>query len=183
MKLLLENWRQYLAEQTELWGHHIDPEEKVFVSDRPYTSFRNVQQETPIHGMMKPKGLWYACGDSWTEFSKGAWDRVEGNYLYELELGDNVLQISTKEELDQFIDRFLVPGQFGKVLDWKKVQDEGYAGVEICPYNWTARANSLEGNPRFEWYYPWDVASGCIWDNSGVKDIKLLAERTDETPT
>ena len=183
MKLLLENWRQYLTEQTEVWGHHISPEEKVFVSDKPYTSFRNVRQETPAHSMIKPKGLWYSCGDSWAEFSKQTWDQVRGNHLYGLELGDSVLQISTEEELDQFIDRFLTPGQFGKVLDWKKVQDEGYAGVEICPYNWEARQRALNGDPRFEWYYTWDVASGCIWDSKGVKSVKLLAERTNETPT
>mgnify|MGYP003135984010 CR=1 FL=1 len=183
MKLLLENWRQYLTEQTELWGYHIDPGEKVFVSDRPYTSFRNVQQETPAYGMMKPKGLWYACGDSWIEWSESELGQIRGDHLYGLELGEGILRISTEEEFSQFIDRFLTPGEFGKILDWKKVQDEGYAGVEICPYNWEARQLALDGNDRYEWYYPWDVASGCIWDSSGVKNVELLAEKTDETPT
>ena len=181
MKLILENWRKYLTEQTEVWGYHIDPQEKTFVSEEPYASFRNVQQETPVHGMMKPEGLWYSCGDSWSEFSKQTWDQVGGNYLYGLELGDDVLQVSTEEELEQFIDRFLVSGRFGGVLDWKKIQDEGYAGVEICPYNQEAREFALDGNDRYEWYYPWDVASGCIWHARGVKNVELVAERTDET--
>jgi hypothetical protein len=53
------------------------------------------------------------------------------------------------------------------LIDWKKVAKE-YSGIEICPYIGEQRL-------KFSWYYPWDVASGCVWDNSAVKSINLVS--------
>ena len=176
MKLLLENWRKYLLkEQSELWNYKIQPEQKIFVSSKPYSSFRNVQQEKPVHAMSKPQGLWYGCGDSWLDWAKGEMPHMieKTNYLYEVRLGEEILQISNDNEFSDFQSFYGFTSQFHQTaIDWEKIQSEGYHGVEICPY--------LLGKRSEDWYYPWDVASGCIWNSAGISDIILLAERGDE---
>ena len=57
----------------------------------------------------------------------------------------------------------------GTAIDWELIQKEGYGGIEICPYNWGWRSQN--------WYYGWDVASGCVWDSSSIQDVVLLAEK------
>ena len=44
-----------------------------------------------------------------------------------------------------------------------------YDGIEINPYQFEARY-------QYTWYYGWDIASGCIWNLSGVK-LKLLTDQ------
>lgn len=48
-----------------------------------------------------------------------------------------------------------------------------YNGVEMIPY-----IKSFT-NKRF-WYWTVDVASGCVWNPDGVKEIKLLARKVGE---
>ena len=177
MKLLFENWRQYfLKEQAELFGYHISPTQKIFISDEPYAGFREVPQEKPRHAAIKPKGLWYACGDSWIE-----WVRREmphwlerANYLYEVKLGEEIIQISNDDEFGNFHAEFGFTPQDAydprsRAINWKEIQEQDYNGVEICPYLWERRQE--------DWYYGWDVASGCIWNSAGISDIVLLAEK------
>jgi len=174
MKLLLENWRKYLlTEQSELWGHQIAPDQKVFISKEPYTNFRNTVQKTPDNSRRKPAGLWYACGDEWIEWTKSEMPEwlESSDYLYEVKLGDGVLRITNAEEFEWLEQKYLRPGRYNdEVIDWKAIQDDGYSGIEICPYQSHGRYGS-------EWYYGWDVASGCIWDSSGIAEINLIAER------
>tara|TARA_Y100000310_G_scaffold74466_1_gene70694 strand:- start:3247 stop:3795 length:549 start_codon:yes stop_codon:yes gene_type:complete len=182
MKLLLENWRKYLlTEQTTFWDYKIRPDQKIFLSSEPWTTFRPASQVKPEYAQQKPTGLWYGCGDSWIEWVKGEMPKKleEANYLYEVKLGGKILQISNDPEFGNFEANFGLPSRGGVAINWKKVQKQGYNGVEICPYNWERRMES-------DWYYPWDVASGCIWNPSGVSDIVLLAEKgesNNETPT
>jgi len=57
-------------------------------------------------------------------------------------------------------------------VDWEKISRQ-YSGIEINPYLWRRR---LQGGM---WYYGWDCASGCVWNESAIKEVKLLA-RYDE---
>jgi hypothetical protein len=59
-------------------------------------------------------------------------------------------------------------GEFGESIDWKDVSNE-YDGIEINPYQNEARY-------QYTWYYPWDVASGCVWHLKNLK-IKLLTDK------
>ena len=174
MKLLFENWRKFLIkEQSELWGHHITPEQKVFISKTPYTEFRNVQQKKPPHPMIKPQGLWYGCGDAWI-----AWLRTEqpdwleeSSYLYEVKTDGKIYKVSNDADFEELEFDYGFGGRYGnQSIDWELMQKEGYGGIEICPYNWQRRTDS-------DWYYGWDVASGCIWDSSSIQDVILLAEK------
>ena len=173
MKLLIENWRKYLlTEQTTLWDYNIRPDQKIFLSSEPWTAFRSVLQDKPEYAQQKPKGLWYGCGDSWIEWVKGEMPQKlsEANYLYEVKLGEEIIQISNDDEFGNFQSEFGFPSLAGVAINWKEIQEQEYNGIEICPYNWERRMTA-------DWYYPWDVASGCIWNPSGVSDISLLAEK------
>jgi hypothetical protein len=57
------------------------------------------------------------------------------------------------------------------VINWMKVSKVA-DGVEICPVQ-----PSLRDDPKIEWYYNWDVASGCIWRPSGLMELVLVAQR------
>jgi len=95
----------------------------------------------------------------------------KANYLYEVKLGEEIIQISSDDEFDNFQSEFGFPlGKRGPAINWKEIQEQEYNGIEICPHNWERRE-------ELDWYYPWDVASGCIWNLSGVSDIVLLAEK------
>jgi len=177
MKLLFENFRKFLlTEQSELWGYHIKPEQKVFISKEPYTDFRNVRQERSQMPMQKPKGLWYGCGDDWIQWLRGDMPEwlEEATYLYEIKLGSDVLQISNDDEFQNLEDEFLIFAPYGqKAMDWGLIQNAGYSGLEICPYNEGRRWGS-------DWYYGWDVGSGCIWDSKGIVEVTLLAQKSEE---
>ena len=182
MKLPLENWRKYLLiEQTTFWDYEIRPDQKVFLSSEPWTAFKPALQVKPEYAGQKPKGLWYGCGDSWITWIKQEMPAKldKANYLYEVILGEEIIQISNDDEFGNFQSEFGFSSLAGVAINWKEIQEQEYNGIEICPYNYERRMKS-------DWYYGWDVASGCIWNLSGVSDIMLLAEKgesNNETPT
>ena len=173
MKLLMENWRKYLTEEKELFGYEIQKNEKVFVSPEAFEGVRPVTQKS---SGLKPTGLWYSCGDEWVEWLESempSWlNRV--NYLYRIEVNqERILTLRNPKDFEFLKDNFNSDDGFG--VNWKKIQDEGYAGIEICP-----RQSSIKQNYDYLWYSGWDVASGCIWDPAGIKGFKLIAQREGE---
>ena len=46
-----------------------------------------------------------------------------------------------------------------------------YGGIEITPY--------LLERRKIDRYNTFDVASGCIWNNKIIKEIKLVYEKVD----
>ena len=41
--------------------------------------------------------------------------------------------------------------------------------------------NKWEGSGgKIDWYNTFDVASGCIWNNKIIKEIKLVYEKVDD---
>ena len=127
MKLLFENWRQYLlTEQTTFWGYNIQPDQKVFLSSEPWTTFKPALQVKPDYAGQKPKGLWYGCGDSWIEWVKGEMPKKleEANYLYEVKLGEEIIQISNDDEFDNFQSEFGFSSLDEQVaINWKEIQE------------------------------------------------------------
>ena len=59
-------------------------------------------------------------------------------------------------------------------IDWRKLQDNGYSGIEICPnlenMKWPKNSD-FDYEFLLDWYYSWDVASGCIWKKNGIQNI------------
>jgi len=125
----------------------------------------------------KPNGLWYECQDgsseSWKEFCEmglsDGYSKYDGTYNVVLE-GDGyyILNISDEKHFDKFVEMYSVPHPVfpndpeENLIDWPKVA-EHYSGIEICPY--------LASRRDVSWYYGWDVASGCIWDAKGIKEL------------
>lgn len=131
----------------------------------------------------KPEGIWYSCGKSWYNFIKDndINDRLN-KYIHSLYLKrkicitikeknyEKLLVIKNNDEFDAFFNKYKI---FSKTLnyfliDWKKVSND-YGGIEICPY--------LKDKRMVTWYYPWDVASGCIWNNDLIFNTKIVYEK------
>ena len=199
MKKIFDNWSNYLLkEQTELWGYHIRPEQRVFISPDKFTGMRGVDQDPPdpkefFGSDMKPKGLWYACGDDWIR-----WLRInqeewidDSKYLYEIELtnppgwgGDLYHLNDDVNELKGFAEMFQTDaldyaGRRRDTVDWRKVQMTGAMGIEICPYDRKIYRDGF----RAPWYEAWDASSGCIWNPRAIKEVRLLAVNQENTET
>jgi len=125
----------------------------------------------------KPAGLWYACGNDWIDWAvSNDWGR--GMYIYQIYINEgNMAMIRTKDGILNFNRKFQAnPHKYpyaGSRIDWDIVAN-AHSGIEICPYIGSVRMSSI-----VDWYYSWDVASGCIWDPSAITGIKLVAEKID----
>lgn len=145
-----------------------DPEVNYHLSIKPIPRYiETITQEVG----MKPRGLWYGCGNSWLDWLESEMPQWldQGNYLYEMWPGDNLLYLRHADDLDRFTRQYGVK-QYGNDyhIDWLKVADR-HAGIEICPYHYSRRLSLY-------WYYTWDVASGCIW-GKGNHLVNLVAQR------
>lgn len=144
---------------------------RVHMSKKPF----ELEQRTFNQKVtMKPSGFWYGFGSDWIDWTRSEMPEWTGKYIYAVDTDNtNVLQIKTHMELMQF-NREYSQGlmsqiyEEGEAIDWKKVASK-YDGIEINPYQFKARQ-------QYMWYYGWDVASGCVWNLSGVK-LKLLTDK------
>ena len=132
----------------------------------------------------KPRGFWVSCetgiknDTSWEK-----WCKIEGysperlKYKHEIKLNEkaHLKTIKSPEEIQQFTNQYLenplptIPQlKFCTAINWTKVS-EVYDGILIYPYQWSMRLND-----ECFWYYPWDCASGCIWDLDIITSIELI---------
>ena len=160
---------------SDWFGFKIPTNKRIFLCKKPYTSFKDMtNRQRTSH---KPEGLWYAHGDAWVEWAEGNIPESleESHYLYEVQLHPKqILTLSTKPMLKAFDSAFKAKNIYGfdfageySQVDWPDVAT-GWAGIEIIPW---------QRYPRPPWYNSWDVASGCVWGEQGVKSIKLLHKR------
>ena len=132
---------------------------KVHMSRGPIQKLSTFSQGVEF----KPKGLWYDCDKEWMSWiSSEMPDWVTGyNYVYTIHLNkSNILELKSEDDILNFTQEYGTAST--NHIDWKKVSSK-YAGIEICPYQWGLRMYE-----KTRWYYTWDVASGCIWNPSGV---------------
>jgi len=100
MKLLLENWREYINEDegaSSPLDLKIGPNQRILALSEPWKGFpSDIQQKKGF----KPDGVWYGCGDEWLKWMSHEmpdWlDRV--NYVYELEIYDAFMKVITNAE-------------------------------------------------------------------------------------
>lgn len=153
-------------------------------ASKPVERVNSVDQE-PRHRsatLFKPRGLWVSVEgeDDWL-----TWCLSEGfapqnlAFVHEIVLSPSarLIHLSGADQIDEFTRAYgltdlasygLSGLAQGYAIDWCRLADE-YQGIIIAPYVWERR---LKGGAR--WYYPWDCASGCIWDAAAVDAIKLL---------
>ena len=135
-----------------------------------------------LRPFMKPEGLWFSPEDataendcSWRDYCLEELDDDSLlGYKYHVELGScaNLLILDTVSSMYEFNKRYLVyydePVLRSLAICWQKVALD-YQGILIAPYHWSLRLDA-----DFRWYYPWDCASGCIWDISAIESFTLL---------
>ncbi len=126
----------------------------------------------------KPKGLWYGIGIKWIEWVRTVMREWEHDNVFELKINQKkIKKITNFDELIKFSEEYnyVADDEFSKLyqdpdnyrrIDWPKVA-ETYSGIEISPYIGAARMS-------VHWYYPWDVASGCIWENDAITSINKI---------
>lgn len=122
----------------------------------------------------KPRGFWYGFGSSWLDWVRSEMPDWETNYVHLVKVNDSrILKISTFDELSAFTEEFGVESEDASYMrtpyiNWPEVA-KLYSGIEINPY-------IIQGRRKFDWYYPWDVASGCVWGEDSIVSIELLDE-------
>lgn len=120
--------------------------------------------------MWKPQGFWFDVDGDWGRWcgSQGyRFDRLSHRREVWIDDPSRVLFVSNARELDAFGEgyrsRMGYPDEGVWNIDWPRVA-AGWAGIVISPYLWERR-NAVGS----EWYYPWDCASGCVWDLSVIR--------------
>jgi hypothetical protein len=127
----------------------------------------------PLRIDMKPIGLWYGIGKSWIDFVQSNMPERETEHVFKIDIDPiNVLIIDNDKKFLDFSNQYKDPeneGRFGNwKIDWPEVAKK-YKGIEFPIYFSKYRSDS-----EHQWYYPWDVESGCIWDLSAVKKVIKL---------
>lgn len=133
----------------------------------------------------KPGGLWYSVeGDGsrgWYEYCRAEDFRQSSlvcAHRLEIDL-PRVLRIADAPALRRFEAAYAADPDPVEVfaahalrvpvratIDWSRVRAE-WAGIEIAPYQYECRLDVA-------WYYPWDCASGCIWDLSVITQFEYM---------
>lgn len=144
-------------------------------SNRPLENLHNIFIED--QGDFKPSGLWVSIeGDddwkSWCESEEFGLDRL--NFIHEVILFEdaNILRLACSSDILEFTKKYQDrTSNFRSKIIWKDVATD-FDGIIIAPYIWKLRLDAAT-----IWYYPWDCASGCIWNTSkAIKEIKLLSQ-------
>lgn len=128
---------------------------------------------------MKPKGLWFTddTKDNWRNWCVDNRFRLDTlTHKHEVEFDPTgVLFLNGTFDIFDFGREYgeepswaKTIRTFNRYVNWGKVAEK-YKGIVITPYSWHAR-----NEPQTWWYYSWDCASGCIWDVSIIKDIRLV---------
>lgn len=117
----------------------------------------------------KPKGLWYATGAGWIE--KVYCDQWNiGHWLYELTIDPS--RILRVPDLDAATNLSAALGVGLGRIDWRALQ-RLYAGVEVKVVPKDSDID-LDAPPPWSWLQGWDVTSGCLWDLTALRAVRLL---------
>jgi hypothetical protein len=133
----------------------------------------------------KPRGFWVSVkGEddwpSWCRAEEFGVERLTFEHEVTLTPGANVLVIDSLDALVAFEAEWGVreeksytspSGAFAHSwvdvsINWPAFAAR-FSGIIIAPYQWSARM-------KHDWYYGWDVASGCIWDLSAIENVAVL---------
>ena len=152
-----------------------------------------------------PIGIWLSCGYSWQKYISdypSQWSLA--TYIYQIELSNTILHISSLSELKKFIIKYKFNDnkiKITNIINWKNVKKD-YDGLVICPYlgnkiwgknstrfsisgskdNISNYISNITGDKwkndiyyTAEWYRHWEEATGVIWKPStGITNIFLL---------
>lgn len=177
------NFKKYF-ENNDCEKINLLPDQRIHTSKHPNLEFDNnkIGQQRITS---KPRGLWYSCGRDWIMWCKGenfGLEHLEHTFIIDVDISKLLVLDSVKKIIDfnkKYGDeaewrkevKIKLPSVFNSKLkadiNWQSVARD-YSGIEICPYQWDLRM-------ELDWYYGWDVASGCIWAKDAVKNIQKLS--------
>lgn len=126
----------------------------------------------------KPSGIWFSVREGKDPWGWKEWcvaeefrlDKLKHSHVITLDSSANLLILNTPDKMWQFTK------QYGRAIDWRSdyliycdwsAISKLYQGILIYPYFYQFRL----GWSEFAWYYPWDCASGCIWDINAITDF------------
>ena len=122
----------------------------------------------------KPRGFWYEVNGDWRRFCmENKFDWLTNLKIFRVELDPSVrlLRLETTAAVFDFDRQFKVRREGYRtdhwLIDWPAVAAQ-YDGIEIASY-------PAECRWKLDWYYPWDCASGCLWEPRNTK-VALEAE-------
>jgi hypothetical protein len=153
----------------------------IHYGDEPLGALRRTAQK-PEAGCFskfdKPRGLWVSVlgrmdWASWCRAERFRATRRQFASRIHLAPNARVLRVAGEAGIDAFSAEFGFehrwhPNYVDTVIDWAKVAAT-YQGIIIAPYVWERRLH--DGS---DWYYPWDCASGCIWNPAAVECVEPL---------
>ena len=160
----------------------------------PFGPMDYVQNELRAFG--KPTGYWVSVQgeDDWPTWCRENEFFLGGlTHAYEVTLAPdaNILTLTTPDDLKSFHSRHSVEDAptmelrkmrsvsdeyvwKSRPIDWNTVADL-YDGIIIAPYQWPCRM-------KYDWYYGWDAASGCIWNLRAIAAVEARSELPAESP-
>ncbi len=136
-------------------------------------------QEKPIGAWLSNSSLLQAQNSRWINFviSENFQNRVypPTSDIYVVEILNDpskILRLQNPDELIEFTKKYGVSTRYGSaryvtMINWKKIQDDGYYGIDISPFMWDMAE-------RFHWYRGWSCSSQCIWDYRGIVSVEKL---------
>jgi hypothetical protein len=147
---------------------NVHSNDRIIMSNNSELTFNSIPTDRQTQGT-KPKGLWYGIGSSWIDWVRDEMPDWESDNAFKIDIDvDKILKITNSEELLAFNKKYGVKFKSYNVIDWQRVASE-YGGIEISPYNYKLRMSR-----EVWWYYGWDVASGCIWDEGVITGVEPL---------
>lgn len=148
----------------------------VHFSDTKITEVQDKKQRDRHN--FKPIGFWVSDEDEedcWSKFCKREYESGLGAIAHDVALKKdaNILWLKNPWELDDFTDEYRVDSEFlsSIYIDWQRVAEK-YDGIMITPYQYMRRHDFDASS----WYYPWDVASGCIWNAKAIEYVAPQGE-------
>ena len=168
------NFKEYL--ENKCHKLRLSPDQRIHTSIDSSLEFVN---PTSHKISDKPNGLWYGCGSSWIEwceYEKFNTKNLQHKFLLDLDF-TKILILDNDSKIKEFAEEYgdtikeLEKFKFGnkkykQYINWNMVA-KNFSGIEICPYSFPLRM-------QLDWYYSWDVASGCVWNKNAIKNITKL---------
>lgn len=143
-----------------LLEYKIKSTDRIVMTNVDEIKFINKNQK--VH--RKPTGLWYGIGTSWIDWVEIEMPKWRKKHLFKIEINKSkVLVIDHKYVMEDFNKKYGVKYHGMDYIDWEEVA-KSYSGIEINPYR----------DYDYDWYYGWDVASGCVWNKSGLKKVEKI---------
>lgn len=133
----------------------------------------------------KPNGFWVSVEgeDDWRNWCEAEEWRIESlDNEYDVVLSDfaNILYLNSAQDILEFTIEYLdtesnpLPWKSTRYILWDDLRKK-YDGIIIAPYQW-----SCSMSKETEWYYGWDVASGCIWNLSAVSSVTAVKNNSQK---